>query len=162
MSRVKQGALATGLVAVGYVLGASGLFAPVPLAAQPKPAVEGISEESASKIKAANEAMQAAVVALQADQKYVPATTGFNSFAILSGGVNAVEDLENNRGVDPETFAGLYAGLADDTIKSKLNTDAEGRITYDGKVVRLYPISRLKKLYADRDLLAGLKPKKGM
>ncbi len=143
------------LVAFGYFLGASGLGRPATVEAQPP--VEGLADDLALKVKAAHEAVTAAAVSLQGDQKLVPATTAVNSFAVLSGGVNALEDLESGRGVDPETFAGLYAGLAVDEVRAKLSKDEEGRLTYDGKVVKLYPISKIRLMYAERDRILGLK-----
>lgn len=146
-----------GLVAVGYLLGSIGAARPTPVQAQGKPKVEGISDDTANKIKAAHEAVTAAAIALQSEQKHVPATTALNASAVLAGGVNAIEDLEMGRGVDPETFAGLYAGLGVDEIRLKLDKDEEGRLTYDGKVVKIYPISRLKHQYTERDRMLGLK-----
>ena len=70
--------------------------------------------------------------------------------------------------MDPETFAALYAAaydlkklnikdesLADWIDVNQLGYDAEGRLTYQNKVVRIYPVSRLKKLNAQRRVLIG-------
>jgi hypothetical protein len=86
----------------------------------------------------------------------------------MVGGLNAKEDLESGRGVDPETFAALYAAaydlkklnlkdesLADWVDIGLLDYDAEGRLTYQNKVVRIYPVSRLKKLNTQRRVLIG-------
>lgn len=157
MSTWLRGMGMLGLVAFGYVLGVSGIASPNRLQAQGRPKVEGISDDTANKIKAAVEALAAAGQALQGEQKLVPATTALNASAIVAGGVNALDDLESGRGVDPETFAALYAGLAVDEIKAKLAKDDERRLTYDGKVIKLYPISRLKFMYQERDRMLGIK-----
>ena len=73
-----------------------------------------------------------------------------NSFLVSTGGGDAVADLESGRGVDPETFAALYADLATDEIAQHLAKDGEGRLTYKGKLVRIYPIARLKELFTKR------------
>lgn len=157
MSKCLRGLGLVGLVALGYLLGAAGVGAPNRAQAQGKPKVEGISDDTANKIKAAVEALAAAGQALQGESKHVPATTAINASAIIAGGVNALDDLESGRGVDPETFAALYAGLAVDEIKAKLAKDDEGRLTYDGKVVKLYPVSKLKIMYMERDRMLGIK-----
>ena len=82
--------------------------------------------------------------------KYEAITEGINTFLVLTGGGNAREDLESGRGVDPETFAGLYAGKALPEIQTLLGLNEHGQITYNNEVVRLYPKSRLKKLFAQR------------
>jgi hypothetical protein len=73
----------------------------------------------------------------------------------LNASRDAAEAAMAGRGVDPETFAGLYAGLAVDEVASELAHDDEGRLTYKGKLVRMYPISRLKRLFAQRSAASG-------
>jgi hypothetical protein len=154
---------AVALVGFGYVLGAGGLLSPKALFAQAEKAepsaaeTTGASADALAKIKAADDALKAAAEALEQEGLYVPATKGLNLFAITSGGIDALKDLEGGHGVDPETFAGLYAGLATDDIVSKLGRDSENRITYNNKLVRMYPVSRLKKLFAAREAIAGEK-----
>ncbi len=115
------------------------------------PAAGGaLSDETRAKIKAAADAMNAAVESLKLDQQWFPATKGINTFGVLTGGLNSMKDLEEGRGVDPETFAALYAGLAADEIADKIGRDPEGRVTFNGRLVRMYPVSRLKSLYASR------------
>jgi hypothetical protein len=149
------------LVVFGYVLGASQALSPATLLAQAdakKAAGEtsgGPSQETQDKLKAASDALKTAMEALQNETLYNPATQGMNAFAVLAGGLNSREDLERGRGVDPETFAALYAGLATDEIAAEISRDTEGRVTYKGKVVRMYPISRIKGLYASRAALTG-------
>jgi hypothetical protein len=149
------------LLAVGYGFGASGVLTPGSARAQPAAGAapeSGVTDLTLEKLKATYNALQAAGQALQEEGRYVPATTGNNAFAISVGGVNAIEDLETGRGVDPETFAGLYAGRALEEVARNLGRDSEGRLTYKNRIVRIYPISRLQQLYAERDRLAGLEP----
>ncbi|MCH7688590.1 MAG: hypothetical protein IH899_18235 [Planctomycetes bacterium] len=90
------------------------------------------------------------MIALQQENVYNSATKGLNSFLVSTGGGDAVADLESGRGVDPETFAALYADLATDEVAQHLAKDEEGRLTYKGKLVRIYPIARLKELFTKR------------
>ncbi len=136
------------LIAVGYVLGASGAFAPSSSLAEEKQA--GPSKEALESIKGATTALNATMALLQQEGAYVPAIVGINSFATTVGGVNAIEDLETGRGVDPETFAGLYANQAVAEVAAHLGKDEEGRVTYKNKVVRMYSVARLKDLFARR------------
>jgi hypothetical protein len=78
---------------------------------------------------------------------------GMNYFAASVGGVNAERDLEEGRGVDPETFAALYAGLAVPKIAANLDFDEVGRLRYKKVIVRLYSQDRLKQLFHQRDQL---------
>ena len=164
MMLYKRMALGTGLLAIGFLLGSSGLFPAV----RAQEGLTGPSEDSAKKIVAANDALKAAVDQLKLESRYEVATKGINSFAVMVGGLNAKEDLESGRGVDPETFAALYAAaydlkklnirdetLADWVDVNLLDYDAEGRLTYQNKVVRIYPVSRLKKLNTQRRVLIG-------
>jgi hypothetical protein len=103
-----------------------------------------ISEADAEKVKQASDAVETAQAALQQNGAYNPAIRGLNPFATLSGGLDAVADLEEGRGVDPITFAGLYSGLATDEVTTQLSFDANGRLTYKGKLVRIYSAERLR------------------
>lgn len=113
-------------------------------AAQPQ------TDELTEKIGEAFAAVQTARGTLDQDGLYNPASKTVNVTAILSGGVDAVADLESGRGVDPETFAALYAGMATDEVAAEIDKDELGRLTYKGKVVRMYSISRLKLLMQER------------
>lgn len=160
---------AVGLVGLGYVLGAAGPFMSASLlaeadktdkaAAATDGAAEkaGPSEDAIAKIKAADDAIKIALEALKQEELYVPATSVPNALVVTAGGVNAVKDLESGRGVDPETFAALYAGLATDEVAPHLERDTDNRLLYKGKLIRMYPVSRLKNLYSSRALLAGEK-----
>ncbi|MEX0728761.1 MAG: hypothetical protein WEB58_03475 [Planctomycetaceae bacterium] len=146
------GMSACGLLAVGYFMGANGVGQPQPVHAQDQ---VGPTEETVTKVQESLESLKIAMNQLSGEQLYQPATTGINAFAITVGGVNAIEDLESGRGVDPETYAALYAGFATEEVAEHLGTDEEGRMTYREKVIRMYPISRLKKAFEARMVLAG-------
>jgi hypothetical protein len=57
--------------------------------------------------------------------------------------------------VDPETFGALYSGLATDAVIVDLGRDSENRLTYKGRVVRMYPISVIRAAYARRSDITG-------
>jgi hypothetical protein len=160
MRTVVRCAVGLGLVGVGYVLGSVGVWPSRTAQAQlpqaggaQEPA--GLSKETAEKVKAAIDAVKAATTVLQEDGRYTPAVNGVNAFAATVGGVNALEDLETNRAVDPETFAALYAGQAVDEIAEHLGRDREGRLTYKDKVVRMYSLARIRELLAQRELIGA-------
>ncbi|MGH7129024.1 MAG: hypothetical protein ACREJB_11085 [Planctomycetaceae bacterium] len=157
MKRLINASLALGLVGLGYLVGTSGVLSPQGLHAQPQPgaAPQGPSQEAANAIQTAHQSLAAASAALGQDGLYRPATTNLNAFLVLSGGGDAIRDLETGGGVDPETFAALYAGLATEEVAPHLTRDEQGRLLYKDKVVRMYPISRLQLMYAERARLAG-------
>jgi len=170
MRTLMRGGLGLALVAVGYVLGTSGVLQPQKVEAQQaqpeqpeaQPQETGLNKDTQEKIKAAYEALLAAKEALANDGRYNPATepSVLNVFAILSGGVDAVADLESGRGVDPETFAALYADLAAGNLRADIERDSQGRLTYKNKVIRMYPIAHLKQRFALRQQLAGVEEEK--
>ena len=152
------------LVAMGYVLGTCQVFSTA--LAQPDEA--SVSEDAAKRIVEANDALKKAVDQLKLESKYESVTKGVNAFSVLVGGINAKDDLENGHGVDPETFAALNVAayqlkknnikddqLADWVDTNLLGYDSNGRLTYRNKVVRIYSISRLRKLQAQRSVVLG-------
>ena len=148
------------IFALGYLTGVTGFLTPNSLRAQVSPA-EDFTGQTREKLDDAYENVRTAAELLKQGQRedgksrYEPATKGVNFFAVSVGGINAKDDLEKGRGVDPETFAALYAEQAVDEVAEHLDNDDEGRLTYKGKVVRMYPISRLKELYQLRLALSG-------
>lgn len=135
---------------LGYFAGSAQWHADSRLNAQGIGAGDGQADELTEKIGEAFAAVQTARGVLDQDALYNPATKTVNVTGILSGGVDAIADLESGRGVDPETFAALYAGMASDQIAADLDKDELGRLTYKGKVVRMYSISRLKLMIQER------------
>lgn len=153
MRWIVRTSIVCGLVAAGYLWGRLDALSVSAVRAQES--TPGPSDETAKKIQAANDALKAAADALKNESLYNPATKTINAYAVLVGGVNALEDLESGRGVDPETFAALYAGDATDEVAPHLSKDEDGRLTYKNRLIRIYPISRLKKLHAQRLILTG-------
>ena|SRR5579872_1777890 len=156
------------LLLIGYIAGGSHLLSPAALLAQgaagkakARPsadaqAAQQLSDETQAKIKAAAEALKAAQEALEAENRLgASATKGVNAFTILTGGGSTLADLKTSDGVDPETFGALYAGLASDTVVVDLGRDSENRLTYKGRVIRMYPISRIRVGYVRRSEITG-------
>ena len=152
------------LVALGYVIGSCQL-SPVALA-QPDDA--SVSDDATKKIVEANDALKKAVDQLKLESRYESVTKGVNAYSVLVGGINAKEDLESGHGVDPETFAALNVAvyqlkknnikdeqLADWVDTNLLGYDNNGHLTYRNKVVRIYSISKLRKLNAQRMVVLG-------
>ena len=110
-----------------------------------------LSEDTKRLVREAYRSLRTARDVLEAEQRDTSPVHALNSFTILSGGVDAIADLESNRGVDPVTFAALYAGRADDDLKPHLKYDEKGRLTYRGNLIRMYAPSRLKLMFAMRD-----------
>ncbi len=134
-----------GLLACGYGLGV--WHAQPSASAKAQQIAELPDSDTITKIKAANDAVFSAAADLRAANVYRSATVGANPYSVFVGGVDAVEDLRTARGVDPHTYAALYAGLATEEIAADLGFDAKGRLTYRDRPVQMYSIERLKKLY---------------
>lgn len=150
---------ACGLLAVGYFLGSSHVFQ----------MAWGQSEESLpsddaiKKVRDAYSAMKNAREQLKSESRYESVTKDLNPYAVLVGGLNVKEDLESGHGIDPESFAALNVAMFDikknnakdetlaDWVDAKLfSYDSNGRLMYRNKVVRVYSISRLRRLNAQR------------
>lgn len=140
------------ILGLGYGLGV--FFHPQPTTLHAQSVGQtGYERETVAGFQALHQKIGEVATALEGEGKYTSAVDGTNSFAIAFGGVDAIKDLEEDRGVDPETFAALYAGRASPDVFPHLGTDSRGRLTYKGNVVKLYSRERLKKLYARRDQL---------
>lgn len=147
MTTLRMSAIAAVLMSVGYLLGQANV-GPTLVSAQQ--AEGGVTEETANKIREANRRLIDAMEALKSEGRYEAVTEGPNAFLILAGGGSAREDLESGRGVDPETFASLYAGRVLPEIKDLLGKDDQGRMTYNDEVIRIYSKSRLQRVLANR------------
>lgn len=154
--RLLQGCAWSLILAVGYLWGRNDATALPSAIGQDVEA--GPSSETQRKIQAANDALKVAMEGLKSESRYTLATRGMNVYAVLSGGIDAVADLETGRGVDPDTFAALYADQALDEIQQHLAKDGDGRLTYKNKLVRIYPITRLKRDQQRRMILTGEVP----
>lgn len=146
-----------GIFGLGYVLGAG---QSTMTTANAQVGAAGPGQEAVKAITEANTALQAAKNALTSETRYNLATKSLNVGAIMSGGVDALADLESGRGVDPETFAALYADDATDEVAAEISKDEQGRLTYKGKVVRMYSVSKLKQWYQERLRYTGDEKKK--
>lgn len=140
-----------GLVAIGYVLGASRTFAPRPVEAQQL--LDMPSLDTIGKIKTVNDAVVSAAADLKAESMYRDAATVPNPFGVLVGGLDAMEDLRTGRGVDPMTYAALHAGLGTEEVKLDIAKNARGQLTYKDRVITMYSVDRLKKLFAKQQRL---------
>ena len=151
------------LGAVGYILGTGQLHRVA--FAQPD---ETVSDEATKKINDAHDGLKKAAEQLKLESRYESVTKGVNPYSVLVGGINAKEDLESGHGVDPDTFAALNVAvyqlkknsikdesLADWVDTNLLGYDNNGHLTYRNKVVRIYSISRLRKLNAQRMVILG-------
>ena len=152
------------LVALGYFLGNTQVFR----VAQAQPADNSVSEDATKKIIEAHDALKKAMSQLKLESRYESVTKAVNPYSVLVGGINAKDDLESGHGVDPDTFAALHVAvyqlkknnikdelLADWVDTNLLGYDNNGHLTYRSKVVRIYPISRLRKLNAQRMVVLG-------
>ena len=162
--------LGAGLLALGYVLGSTPVLS-VALA-QPEESVP--SDETVQKIRDAHNALRNARELLRNESRYESVTKAVNPFAVLVGGLNVKEDLESGQGIDPESFTALSVAIYDikkNNLKSDVladwvdvnlfSYDNNGQLLYRNKVVRIYSISRLRRLNAQRQvILEELKEKR--
>lgn len=139
--------------ALGYLFGLQHDVASV--SAQDATLDAPLGEDAANEVRTVNRSLDSAKEELESEGRYVAATKGVNPFLVLAGGGDAVADLESDDGVDPETFAALYAGRVAEELKDDVALDDEGRVLYKGRVVRMYSIKRLKQLYDRREELAA-------
>ncbi len=165
-SSIKRIGSTLSLLSIGYLLGISGSLVPQVSKAQPVASANGdeappveisLSNESIKEIKAAHESLAQAMETLKLEGNYVPATEGVNSYLVLTGGGNAIEDLEQGTGVDPVTFAALYAGMATEEISDDLSWDDSDRLLYKNKLVRIFSVEKLKKRQLILDKLLAKK-----
>ncbi|HCS53955.1 hypothetical protein [Rubinisphaera sp.] len=142
------------LLGVGYLLGSNGTFQLATSVAQPplntdddsNQAVD-LANETVKQIQVANATLGQAMESLRLEGKYNPATTGMNPYLILTGGGDAIADLEAGIGVDPITFAELYAGMALHEVGDEITRDQQNRLLYKNKLIRMYSVERMKKRY---------------
>ena len=151
-SSIKRTAYTASLLAFGYFIGASGSLMPQSSNAQPPGALgeEGaqaeitLSNESVAQIQRIHESLSQLMETMSLAGTYTPATEGVNPYLILTGGGSAIDDLEQGTGVDPITFADLYAGKATQEIEDSLSWDQSKRLMYKNKLVRVYSVEKLK------------------
>lgn len=142
------------LLALGYCLGSLNVHQPERLKAQADEDNNKYGREVLTAYRNVNKAMRDLNSLLSAGGQNTTISPGLNFFAVSVGGVNAEQDLEEGRGVDPETFAALYADLASPKIAEHLDYDELGRLRYKKNVIRLYSRDRLRAVFLERDRLA--------
>jgi hypothetical protein len=135
----------------GYLCGSFQGLQPESAAAQEQIGVEEISNDTLIAYLKFRKACSDLGDSLTAESLNVPATEDVNYFALSVGGLDAIRDLEEGRGVDPETFAAIYADRANPSITQHLDTDDLGRVRYKGTVVRMYSRERLREIFQRRD-----------
>ncbi len=136
------------MLTLGYLAGTVDLFQ-FPRA-QAQPADSKLSENTEEAIRTVHKALNDAAEALRQDGSYETITEGTNAFLILSGGGSARRDLESGNGVDPETFAALYAGRVIPELSDQISENDQGQLTYNGKTIMMYSKSRLRRMYSER------------
>jgi hypothetical protein len=153
MRKLKIFASAIAIFVLGVATGA--IFTrSVPVAhAQQEPETTQYPRDVLEAYKKANKSVRELTNLFVASGKSTAAFTGLNYFAASVGGIDAERDLEEGRGVDPETFAALYADNAAPRIAQHLDYDELGRLRYKKTVIRLYSRDRLKQLFQLRDRL---------
>lgn len=149
MRGVARTTVCLGFLSFGYLIGSLQVGPPAFLLAEPK-SDSSLPAAVRDRLREVNRNLSETMQALQEEKRYMPAIQGVNSFATSVGGVDALGDLESGSGVDPETFAGLYAGQAVAEVAEHLSRDAEGHLTYKNKVVRMYNPTRMKQMFLAR------------
>jgi hypothetical protein len=161
------------LFAVGFVCGHLDSALPSLLHAQNDDA-EQLSDQGLIAYQKARKAVVDMNDMFIATGRSTAAATDVNYFSVSVGGIDVQRDLDEGRGVDPETFAALYAfedqivnGQKERVFKQfgldvsqHLDTDDQGRIRYKEKVVQLYSTARLNELFNRRDELRILSSNK--
>ncbi|MEZ6059704.1 MAG: hypothetical protein R3C19_05020 [Planctomycetaceae bacterium] len=157
MRRLPMMLAAAGLFGIGYLTGLSQAGNSKALIAATQPpqqsGIAALSDDTLVTYKKAFRSTNDLSDILRAESLYAPATEGLNYFALSVGGIDVVRDLEEGRGVDPETFAALYADRAVPEISQNIDRDESGRVRYKGTVVRLYSRDQLKEMFRHRDQL---------
>ncbi|MCA9035575.1 MAG: hypothetical protein KDA91_10615 [Planctomycetaceae bacterium] len=142
------------LFGAGYIFGTFQSAGPQPLEAQEdrKP-VSAITNESLTAYQKFQKASNDLSDSLRGEGVTTTAVEGTNFFAISVGGIDALRDLEEGRGVDPETFAAIYADRANAEISQHIDQDSDGRMRYKGTVIRMYSKERMRDTFRRRDQL---------
>ena len=138
MGRLKTVVSGLILFAAGYATATLSGFAPSSIEATQDAALGQVSNDTLKAYKKVTKAIKELNNLYEASGQSKSVFEGVNYFAASVGGINAERDLEEGRGVDPETFAAIYAGAASPEIKENLDADELGRLRYKKNVIRLY------------------------
>ena len=161
------------LFAAGFVCGHLNTAVPSMLNAQQDNAAE-LSHDVLTAYSKARKAVADLNDTFIATGLSTSAMSDINYFSVSVGGIDVHRDLEEGRGVDPETFAALYAfedqvanGRKERVfqqfgvdVSQHLDRDEHGRIRYKKKVVQLYSTERLNQLFKRREELRILSSNK--
>ncbi len=153
MLRFKVIAGGLGVFVLGYAAGTLSGQAPSQIVAAQEESSPEFSKDVLEAYKKSNKAVRELSNLFVAGGQNTAAFSGMNYFAASVGGINAEQDLEEGRGVDPETFAALYAGLATPKVSENMDVDELGRLRYKKNVIRIYSQERLKQIFQKRDQL---------
>jgi hypothetical protein len=153
MGRLKTVVSGLILFAAGYCTATLNGFAPSQIEATQDAAPDQLSGDALKAYKKVTKAVKELNNLYEASGQSTSAFKGVNYFAASVGGINAERDLEEGRGVDPETFAAIYAGEATAKIKENLDSDELGRLRYKKNVIRLYSQERLQMMFKQRGQL---------
>jgi hypothetical protein len=153
MGRLKTVVSGLILFAAGYATATLSGFAPSSIEATQDAALDQVSNDTLKAYKKVTKAIKELNNLYEASGQSKSVFEGVNYFAASVGGINAERDLEEGRGVDPETFAAIYAGAASREIKENLDADELGRLRYKKNVIRLYSQERLQMMFKLRDQL---------
>jgi len=134
----------------GYLVGSSGSARHKTVTAAPLQD-ERLSDQALVTYKAAQLRFNELGDLLEAENRYRSVSNDQNYFAVSVGGIDALRDLEEGRGVDPETFAALYAERSTPEIAEHVEIGKDGRLRYKGNIVRMYSRERLKSVFRKRD-----------
>ena len=149
MKKLNLLVFASAVFTAGYLLGSAEVLR-TPEVNAALQVGDSLSNESLLTYKQSRLILDSLSDILSAEQRHRSATEGENFFALSVGGIDSLEDLEEGRGVDPETFAALYADRALPDVAEHLETDDNGRIRYKGNIVRLYSREKLKEVFRKR------------
>ena len=153
MGRLKTVVSGLILFAAGYGTATLTGFAPSQIEATQDAALDNVSDDTLKAYKKVTKAIKELDNLYEASGESKSVFEGVNYFAASVGGINAERDLEEGRGVDPETFAAIYAGKANAKIKENLDADELGRLRYKKNVIRLYSQERLQTMFKQRGQL---------
>ena len=148
-----RGLLAGAIVfAAGYAAGSCFTTAPPHLAAQQDASTQ-FTNEMLSSYRKSHKSVQDLSSVFKAAGRLTSVSGGINYFAASVGGTDAERDLNDGQGVDPETFAALYAELVAPSVAQHLDYDEQGRLRYKKNVIRMYSRERLRELFQQREQL---------
>ncbi len=150
MQKISLIAFAAVVFFAGYLVGISNSAGQRTLAASTQDD-ERLSDQTLVTYKAAQLRFNELADLLEAERRYQPVSSDQNFFAVSVGGIDALRDLEEGRGVDPETFASLYAERSVPEIAEHIEIGNDGRLRYKGNIVRMYSRERLKSVFRKRD-----------